>query len=341
MMLGYLLARAGVRVVVLEKHGDFLRDFRGDTIHPSTLEVMGQLGLLEAFLKLPHDVAYQLSARIGRNVVQMADFRHLPTHAKFIAFMPQWDFLDFLAGEAGRFEEFTLIMRAEAQDLIFEGEYVAGVRAATPDGPLEIHADLTVAADGRASILRERADLQVVDLGAPMDVLWMRLPRRADDPSLPVINLDAGRIMVLIARGDYFQCGYVVAKGEYDAIRAAGLDALRQSIAGMIPLMSDRVAALASWDDVKLLTVSVDRPDTLVAARTPLHRRRRPRHVADRGRRHQSGHPGRRRDRQHTGRAIGRQRREACRPVIWKPSSADAKCRRASFRRSNSSFNGA
>ena len=259
MMLGFLLARAGVKVIVLEKHGDFLRDFRGDTVHPSTLEVMYELGLLERFLKRPHEELDQLSAQIGESVVRVADFRHLPAHARFIALMPQWDFLDFLAGEARAFAEFTLIMRAEARELILEGERVAGVMATTPEGPVEIRAPLTVGADGRHSVLRERAGLEVDDLGAPMDVLWMRLPRRPDDANLSLGRVQAGRIFVMIPRGDYFQCGYVVAKGEYETIRAAGIEALRQSIAHLIPLVADRVAALAGWDDVKLLTVSVDR----------------------------------------------------------------------------------
>jgi 2-polyprenyl-6-methoxyphenol hydroxylase-like FAD-dependent oxidoreductase len=259
MMLGYLLARAGVKVVVLEKHGDFLRDFRGDTVHPSTLEVMYELGLLERFLERPHTKVDQLSGQVGGTVVHLADFRHLPTHARFIALMPQWEFLDFLAGEARAFEEFTLIMCAEARELIVEGERVAGVMAAAPDGDLEIRADLTVAADGRHSMLREQAGLEVIDLGAPMDVLWMRLPRRPDDSDLPLGHIDAGRIFVMIPRDGYFQCGYVVAKGEYDAIRAEGLEALRQSIARLVPMMADRVGTLDDWDDVKLLTVSVDR----------------------------------------------------------------------------------
>jgi len=258
-MLGYLLARAGVKAVVLEKHGDFLRDFRGDTVHPSTLEVMHDLGLLEAFLERPHDRADELSAQIGDCVVRVADFTRLPTHARFIAFMPQWEFLDFLSGEARRFEAFKLIMRAEARDLVMDDARVIGVSASTPEGPLEILAPLPVGADGRHSTICERAGLEVEDLGAPMDVLWMRLPRRPDDPNLPLGRADAGRIFVMIARGDYFQCGYVVAKGAFAAIRSRGLDALRDSIARMVPLLADRVAALASWDEVKLLTVTVDR----------------------------------------------------------------------------------
>ena len=259
MMLGYLLARAGVKVVVLEKHADFLRDFRGDTVHPSTLEVMHDLGLLEAFLERPHDRADRLSAQIGDTVAQVADFRHLPTHAKFIAFMPQWEFLDFLAGEARRYAEFQLIMRAEARDILIEDGRVVGMTGMTPEGPLEIRAPLVVGADGRTSAIRQRAALRIEDLGAPMDVLWMRLPRRRDDANFPLGRIDAGRVFVMIARGDYFQCAYVVAKGEYQAIQAKGLEAFRDSIVGLVPAMADRVHVLTDWDDVKLLTVTVNR----------------------------------------------------------------------------------
>src|SRR5260221_8244492 len=182
MMLGFLLARAGVDTVVLEKHGDFLRDFRGDTVHPSTMEVLYELGLLERFLARPHDEVDQLSGQIGDVLVRVADFRHLPVHARFIAFMPQWEFLDFLAGEARRYPEFQLIMNAEATDLLRAGERTVGVRAETAEGALEIEADLVVGADGRSSTMRARAGLEVEDQGAPMDVLWMRLPRRPDDP---------------------------------------------------------------------------------------------------------------------------------------------------------------
>ncbi|MHB8527950.1 MAG: FAD-dependent oxidoreductase [Caulobacteraceae bacterium] len=262
MMLGFLLARAGVSVVILEKHADFLRDFRGDTIHPSTLEVMYQLGLLERFLQRPHDEVEELSAQIGETVVRIADFRHLPTHARFLAFMPQWDFLDFLAGEARRFDEFKLVMQAEVVDLVFEAERIAGVKARTPSGPLEVRAPLTIGADGRRSTVRDRAGLRAESFGAPMDVLWIRLPRRADDVNIPLGRIDMGRIFVMIARGDYFQCAYVVPKGGFDEIRGQGLETFRASVVAMAPWMADRVGALASWDDVKLLTVEVDRLET-------------------------------------------------------------------------------
>jgi 2-polyprenyl-6-methoxyphenol hydroxylase-like FAD-dependent oxidoreductase len=259
MMVGHILARAGIEVVVLEKHADFLRDFRGDTVHPSTMEALWELGLLERFLRRPHTPLTQLSGRIGDQVIRVADFRRLPTHAKFIAIMPQWEFLDFLAKESARFPEFSLKMSAEATDIIEQDGRVLGVRANTPEGPLTIEADLVIAADGRRSTLRERAGLAVLDLGAPIDVLWMRLPRRPEDGNAPLGNIGAGYVMVMIERGDYFQCGFVTAKGGYDAIRAQGLEALRRRIAAIVPFMADRVSALSDWDDVKLLSVSVDR----------------------------------------------------------------------------------
>jgi 2-polyprenyl-6-methoxyphenol hydroxylase-like FAD-dependent oxidoreductase len=259
MMLGYLLARAGVPVMVLEKHGDFLRDFRGDTIHPSTLELMHELGLLEDFLKLPHQEARQLAGQVGDTLINIADFSYLPTHCKFIALMPQWDFLNFLAERGRRLPAFALRTEAEATALIREGGRVAGVRAQTPQGPLEIHCDLVVAADGRHSAMRKDAGLEVMELGAPIDVLWMRLPRRADDPEQTLGRFDAGRIMVMINRGDYWQCAFVIRKGGYQEIRERGLDAFREEIAGLMPYLRERLHELRDWDDVKLLTVTVDR----------------------------------------------------------------------------------
>jgi 2-polyprenyl-6-methoxyphenol hydroxylase-like FAD-dependent oxidoreductase len=259
MMLGLLLARAGVSVLVLEKHADFLRDFRGDTIHPSTLELMHELGLLEDFLKLPHQEVSRLIAQIGEVVVPIADFTHLPTHCKFIAMMPQWDFLDFLARQAARHPDFRLEMRAEATGLIEEAGRVVGVRAGTPAGPIEVRADLVVAADGRSSVLRERAGLHVEDLGAPMDVFWFRLSRRPDDPEATMGRFDVGRIFVLINRGEHWQCGYVIAKGSADETRRRGLEAFRASVGRLLPFGADRAEELRSWDDVKLLTVKVDR----------------------------------------------------------------------------------
>ena len=259
LMLGFLLARAGVDVVVLEKHADFLRDFRGDTIHPSTLEVMGELGLLEAFLELPHHKATAIGAFFGDREYNFADFSHLPTRCKFIAFMPQWDFLDFLAQRGKRCPAFHLRMRAEAVDLIEDGGRVRGVRVDTPDGPLEVRADLTVGCDGRHSTVRARAGMRVEDLGAPMDVLWFRLPKKPDDPDESMGRFDAGRIIVLIDRSDYWQCAFLIPKGGFDDTKRAGLPAFRRSIAAAVPLFADRVEGLEDWDHVRLLTVAVDR----------------------------------------------------------------------------------
>jgi 2-polyprenyl-6-methoxyphenol hydroxylase-like FAD-dependent oxidoreductase len=259
MMLGYLLARAGISVVVLEKHADFLRDFRGDTIHPSTLEIMCELGLLDEFLQRPHQEVRTLGAQIGNEFVEVADFTHLPTHCRFIAFMPQWDFLDFLTEHAKRFPAFQLKMEAEARDLTVESELVTGVLATTPGGEIRVKADLVVAADGRHSTLRERAGLDVVDLGAPMDVLWLRLPRRSEDPGQTLGRIDTGRIFVMLNREDYWQCAFVIPKGGFDEIRERGLPALRQEIAVLSPYLQDRVEELRDWSDVKLLSVSVDR----------------------------------------------------------------------------------
>jgi 2-polyprenyl-6-methoxyphenol hydroxylase-like FAD-dependent oxidoreductase len=259
MMLGFLLARAGVDVLVLEKHADFLRDFRGDTIHPSTLEVMYELGLLEEFLKRPHQQADELRGLIGDDLIVLADLKHLPTHCKFIALMPQWDFLDFLADHAKRYAGFALGMRADVDELLFDGDKVVGLRAKTPDGDLEVRADLVVGADGRHSTVRERAGLEVEDIGAPMDVLWMRLSKRPGDGGQLMGRILPGRLFVMIDRGDYWQCAYVIPKGGFDEVRRKGLDAFRRSLVEINPALGDRVQELASWDDIKLLTVVIDR----------------------------------------------------------------------------------
>ena len=259
MMLGYLLARAGVHVAVLEKHADFLRDFRGDTIHPSTLELMVELGLLDEFLKLPHSRVDRLSGQIGDTTVMLADFSHLPTHCKFIALMPQWDFLDFLAEHGKRYPTFDLHMKTEATDLIEEGGRVVGVRAKAPAGELEIRADLTVGTDGRHSTVRERAGFKVDNLGAPMDVLWFRVSRRAGDTAETFGHAETGHMMVMLNRTDYWQCAYIIDKGSMDKVKAAGLEAFRASVARISPFLRDRMGEIESWDDVKLLTVAVDR----------------------------------------------------------------------------------
>jgi len=259
MMLGLLLARAGVDVLVLEKHADFLRDFRGDTIHPSTLEVMRELGVLDDFLALPHQELRELSAQVGDERVPIADFRHLPTRCGFIALMPQWDFLDFLASRAARYPSFRLSMRAEVTGLLEESGRVVGVEVTTSGGRREIRADLVVGADGRHSTVRERAALEAREFGAPMDVLWFRLSRRHDDPAATMGRFGGGRIFVLIERDTYWQCGYVIAKGTIDLIRRQGIEAFRESVAGLVPFARDRVGQLRSWDDVSLLTVRVDR----------------------------------------------------------------------------------
>jgi 2-polyprenyl-6-methoxyphenol hydroxylase-like FAD-dependent oxidoreductase len=259
MMLGFLLGRAGIDVIVLEKHADFLRDFRGDTIHPSTLEVMHELGLLDEFLKVPHNKAYTLAGAFGREQFTFVDFSHLPTRCKFIALMPQWDFLNFLADHGKRFPNFHLRMETAAADLIEEGGRVVGVRASSPQGDLAIRADLVVACDGRHSTLRERASMKVEDIGAPMDVLWFGLPHRDGDMSQSMGRFEPGRIFVLIDRGDYWQCAYVIPKGGIDEVHRAGIEAFRKGLAESVPQFADRVGELKDWDQIKLLTVAVDR----------------------------------------------------------------------------------
>jgi len=259
MMLGLLLARAGVDVVVLEKHADFLRDFRGDTIHPSTLELLHELGVLQDFLKLPHQEVHEINAQIGDVSLPVADFRHLPTRCKFIAFMPQWDFLNFLAALAGRYPSFDLRMRAEVTGLIEEAGRTVGVRVTTPEGPLAIRADLIVGADGRSSVVREKALLHSLELGAPMDVLWFRLSRRPADPAQTMGRFDIGRIFIMINRGEYWQCGYVIPKGSVEEIRQRGLETFRSDVVRLAPFAASREREIRDWEDVKLLTVRVDR----------------------------------------------------------------------------------
>jgi 2-polyprenyl-6-methoxyphenol hydroxylase-like FAD-dependent oxidoreductase len=259
MMLGLLLARAGVEVLVLEKHKDFLRDFRGDTIHPSTLELIYELGMLDAFLKLPHQQVRELRGRIGAAVIPIADFGLLPTHCRFLAMMPQWDFLNFLAQQAARYPTFRLRMEAEVTSLIEEAGRVVGVEVGTAAPPLQVRAGLVVGADGRSSSVRERAGLLVEDIGAPMDVLWFRLSRRPDDTSETMGRFDRGRVSIMINRGEHWQCAYVIAKGSVEKIHERGIEQFRTEVARLMPFAADRVGEIAGWHDVKLLTVRVDR----------------------------------------------------------------------------------
>jgi 2-polyprenyl-6-methoxyphenol hydroxylase-like FAD-dependent oxidoreductase len=259
MMLGFLLARMGVEVMVLEKHADFLRDFRGDTVHPSTLDVLHELGLLDEFLERPHQEVREIAGQVGADTVSFADLHHMPTHCKFIALMPQWDFLDFLKQHAGRYPGFRLVMEAEVTDLIEEKDAVAGVRAKTPSGTLEVRARLVVGADGRRSVVRERGSLSVEDLGAPMDVMWMKISRRPDDRGQTFGHFDRGCILVLINRETYWQAAFVIPKGEADRVRERGIDAFREEIGQLEPFLRDRLQELRDWNDVSLLTVKVDR----------------------------------------------------------------------------------
>jgi 2-polyprenyl-6-methoxyphenol hydroxylase-like FAD-dependent oxidoreductase len=259
MMLGFLLARAGVAVVVLEKHEDFLRDFRGDTVHPSTLELMHELGLLQEFLRVPHSAVREISLQIGDDHLVVGYFEHLPVHCKFIALMPQWDFLNFLADRARRYPGFDLRMRTEATELLFDDGRVAGVRAKTPDGQIEIRADLTVGCDGRHSTLRERAGFSVENLRAPMDVMWFRISRKDNDPAGVAARVESGRMLVMLNRNDYWQCAYIIPKGTADEVKQVGLDEFRNSVGDLFPLLRDRLHEIDSWDKVKLLTVEVDR----------------------------------------------------------------------------------
>jgi 2-polyprenyl-6-methoxyphenol hydroxylase-like FAD-dependent oxidoreductase len=263
LMAGYLLARAGVQVVVLEKHGDFLRDFRGDTVHPSTLDIMDELGLLDRFLKLPHQKVEKLTGLVGDTPVAIADFTHLPVRAKYIALMPQWDFLNFLAEEGRRYPGFDVLMKTEATDVIEADGSVVGVRARGDDGTSrDILADVVIAADGRGSVLRDRAGLTVEDLGAPMDALWFKVPAHPDDSDQTMGRFGAGYILVQLFRGDYWQCAYVIPKGALGNIQAKGIEAFRDLIFEAGPFDRERLKAIRSWDDVKLLTVRVDRLKT-------------------------------------------------------------------------------
>jgi 2-polyprenyl-6-methoxyphenol hydroxylase-like FAD-dependent oxidoreductase len=257
-MLGFLLARAGLPVTVLEKHVDFFRDFRGDTIHPSTLELLHELGLLEKFLKVPHSQVNGLSAIVGGTKIQMSEFSHLPTHAKFIALMPQWDFLNFLASEAAHYPNFTLRMGWEATGLMEKDGVTVGVRAKTLEGDVEIPADLTVGCDGRHAISRIAGHLPLVDDGVPIDILWFRIARQTSDPENALGYVNFGRLVILINRNDYFQVGYLIAKGSFPAIQQEGVAAFRESLERIVPFLAGRTGEIAAWEKVKLLTIQVN-----------------------------------------------------------------------------------
>jgi 2-polyprenyl-6-methoxyphenol hydroxylase-like FAD-dependent oxidoreductase len=258
-MLGYLLARRGVRVTVLEKHKDFFRDFRGDTVHPSTLELLRELGILEEFLRLPHQQLTSAGAVYGGFAFKLTDFRHLPTHCKFVALMPQWDFLNFLSTQAKKFPSFTLQMEHEVVDLTWAGDRVTGVEVQTPNGRAAIGADLVVGCDGRHSVTRQKAGLTLLEFGVPIDVLWFRISRHPDDPDQVLGNINYGRVLILINRGDYFQAGLIIRKGSFDDIQQRGLESFRIIIARIAPYLQDRVDELKDWEQVKLLTVQINR----------------------------------------------------------------------------------
>jgi len=262
MVAGLLFARAGVSVTVLEKHGDFLRDFRGDTVHPSTLRIFHELGLLDRLLERPHDKVYDIGGLIGGNAIEIADFAGFDPRWNFIAMMPQWEFLDFVAGRARRYPWFTLLMEAEATGLVVEEGRIEGVRYRSAGDERVVHARLTVAADGRRSVLRGEAGLPVRDLGAPMDVFWFRVPKQRTASNDTTGVFAAGRIMALIDRGDYWQCAYVFPKSMADEVRARGLEPFRAEVAALAPFLGDSVGTVASWDDVRLLSVSLDRLET-------------------------------------------------------------------------------
>ena len=259
MMLGYLLARAQVAVTVIEKHRDFFRDFRGDTVHPSTLELMYELGLLEDFLKVPHQQLTSVGGVFGDYPFEVADFRHVPTHCKFAALMPQWDFLDFLSSRAKDFPVFELRMQHEAVGLIRERDQIVGVQARTPEGTIDIRASLVVGCDGRHAITRQAAELEVIESGVPIDVLWFRISRKPDDPNQVFGNVNYGRALILINRNDYFQAGFIIRKDSFEAIQRDGLDAFRETIRMIAPYLGDRVAEIREWEQIKLLTVQINR----------------------------------------------------------------------------------
>src|SRR5882724_8978952 len=258
-MLGYLLARKGVAVTVAEKHQDFFRDFRGDTVHPSTLEVMYELGLLQDFLRVPHQELTRVGGVFGTYAFTVADFRHVPTHCKFVALMPQWDFLDFLSSRARKFSNFDLRMQHEAVGLVRDGDRIVGVDVQTPNGPAEIRSDLVVGCDGRHSVIRKASQLELIEFGVPIDVLWFHISRRGNDPEQLLGNFNYGRALVLINRNEYFQAGLLIRKGSFDEIKRDGLDGFRRTLTQIAPFLGDRVDELKDWDQIKLLSVQLNR----------------------------------------------------------------------------------
>lgn len=261
LMLALLLARAGVEVVVLEKHADFLRDFRGDTIHPSTIDLLGRLGLKERFLELPHEEIRTLDVVVSGNRIRPVDFGRLRRGTRFLALMPQWDFLDFIAKEAARHPNFQLLMSTEVTGLLREGGRIVGVTANGPDGELRILADLTVAADGRESTVRRESGLVAREFGVAIDVLWFHLPVPPDPPPATLGYLDQHSMVLTIPRGDYYQSGMVIPKGGFDQIRVDGLEAFRRRIVETAAVLDPVVSSIVDWSQVKLLSVQVDRLD--------------------------------------------------------------------------------
>lgn len=259
MMAGYLLARSGVPVVVLEKHRDFFRDFRGDTVHPSTLDIFYELGWLDEFLKIPHQEMPTVGGKFGGYTFTVADFRHLPAHCRFIALMPQWDLLNFIAVQGQKLPAFELRMDHEATGLIAENDRITGVTAKTPSGIVRITADLVIGCDGRHSITRQAAHMRVIEVGVPVDVLWFRISRKPADPEAALGNVNYGKALVLIHRGEYFQAGIIIRKGSFDHIRKDGIEAFQQTIAEIAPFLGDRVSEIRDWDQVKLLSVQINR----------------------------------------------------------------------------------
>ncbi|PYG49668.1 2-polyprenyl-6-methoxyphenol hydroxylase-like FAD-dependent oxidoreductase [Pantoea sp. AG1095] len=261
LMLGYLLARAGLRAVVIEKHPDFLRDFRGDTIHPSTLEIMRQLGLLDELLTLPHQRAEKLQAEVAGEEITMADFSRLPVECRFIAFMPQWDFLNFLAKKAAEFPGFTLLQSTAFDDFIYENGVISGVKTLQGNEPHIIRTALVIGADGRNSQVKAKAGLTGKSFGAPRDVLWFRLEKHPDDPQLGMGHKGPKQNFIVIDRGDYWQCGYTIQKNQFDELKLAGLDALKSAMAQVAPFSAERMAEVDGWDKLKLLSIRIDRLD--------------------------------------------------------------------------------